>query len=111
LFQEHLQFLAHRNLNQISSPRAQQLRERIDNFVFLPKPNYRILMHGGVTPFMDAELDFDNRIPAGHAASFNSCAYTSFDHSSRRRCGRWNGLDHLLTIVSIFTQRREQGQA
>jgi len=34
--------------------------------------NYRILTHGGVTPFVDAEIDLDNRIPAGHAAFFNS---------------------------------------
>jgi hypothetical protein len=33
---------------------------------------------------MDAEIDFDNRIPAGHAAFFNSGPYTSFDHSSMR---------------------------
>ncbi len=31
---------------------------------------------------MDAETDFDNRIPAGHAAFFNSFPYTTFEHSS-----------------------------
>jgi len=35
-----------------------------------------------VTPVVDAEIDFDNRIPAGHAAFFNSFPYTTFDHSS-----------------------------
>jgi hypothetical protein len=44
--------------------------------------NYRILLHGGVTPFVDAEIAFDNRIPAGHAAFFNSSSYTRFLYSS-----------------------------
>jgi hypothetical protein len=52
-------------------------RQRMDNLAFLPKPNYRIVTHVGVTPFMDAEIDFADRTPAGHTASFNSCAYTS----------------------------------
>jgi hypothetical protein len=29
---------------------AQQLDELVNNFVFLPKPNYRIVTDGGVTP-------------------------------------------------------------
>jgi len=29
---------------------AQQIHKRVNNFVFLPKQNYRIGMHAGVTP-------------------------------------------------------------
>jgi hypothetical protein len=31
---------------------------------------------------VDAEIDLDNRIPAGHAAFFNSSSYTRFGYTS-----------------------------
>jgi hypothetical protein len=64
---------------------AQKLHEWVNNFVFLPKPNYRILIHGGVTPMRFAENDLDNRIPAGHAAFFNSFPYTRLGYTSHRQ--------------------------
>lgn len=57
--------------------RAQQILP-----LWLLQRNYRILLHGGVTPFVDAELDIGNRIPAGHAAFFNSSSYTRFGYTS-----------------------------
>src|ERR1035437_8089010 len=48
--QKHSQFLLDRPTNQFVCAVAQQLHERVNNFVFLPKPNYRIVTHGGVTP-------------------------------------------------------------
>ncbi|EKD97625.1 MAG: hypothetical protein ACD_23C00826G0001 [uncultured bacterium] len=50
LLQKHVKFLRYRPLDQIARPVAQHFRERINRFVFLAKPNYRILLHGGVTP-------------------------------------------------------------
>ncbi len=52
--------------------------------LWLAQWNCRILLHGGVTPFVDAEIDLDNRIPAGHAVFFNSLPYTKFVYSSRQ---------------------------
>jgi hypothetical protein len=85
LLEKHLQFLLDRPANQLVCAAAQQFNERINNFVFLPKPNYRILIHGGVTPMQFAENDLDNRIPAGHAAFFNSFPYTRLGYTSPRR--------------------------
>jgi hypothetical protein len=87
-----LQLRTHRLADQLLRALAQELHQWIDNLIFLPKLNYRILTHGRVTPFMDTEIDFDNRIPASHAAFFNSGPYTSFDHSS---VFDRSGLKHL----------------
>jgi len=70
---------------QLLTIHPQQFRQRIDNFLFTAQRNNRTPIHGGVTPFVDAEIDRDNRIPAGHAAFFNSFQYTTFDHSSSTR--------------------------
>jgi len=82
LLKKHLELLRDRLPDQLARPAAQQLRERIDNFIFLAKPNYRILMHGGVTPGWLLKSDIDTRIPAGHAAFLNSPPYTRFGYSS-----------------------------
>jgi hypothetical protein len=79
---KHLKFLGDCPADQIACPAAQKIGERINDFLFPAKPNYRTLVHGGVTPLMVAEIDFDNRIPAGHAAFFNSYPYTRFGYSS-----------------------------
>jgi len=79
---KHLAFLDHRTADQIARPAAQQVRQRIDNLLFPAKPNCRILAQGGATPA--AEIDFDNRIPSGHAAFFNSGPYARSGHGSDR---------------------------
>jgi hypothetical protein len=48
----------------------------------LVQRNYRILLHGGVTPLWTLKSDIDTRIPAGHAAFFNSSSYTRSGYSS-----------------------------
>src|SRR5208282_4019581 len=72
-----LQRAGDESLRAFAQHRAQQILP-----LWLAQWNYRILLHGGVTPFVDAEIDLDNRIPAGHAAFFNSSSYTRFGYTS-----------------------------
>src|SRR5438552_19089508 len=76
LLELSLQRLGNQSLRTFAQHRAQQIA------LWLTQWNYRILLHGGVTPFVDAEIDLDNRIPAGHAAFFNSSSYTRFGYTS-----------------------------
>jgi len=47
---------------QLLTIHPQQFRQRIDNFLFTAQRNNRTPIHGGVTPFVDAEIDLDNTI-------------------------------------------------
>jgi hypothetical protein len=73
LIEFDLQRLGNKALRSLAQHRAQQILS-----LWLTQLNYRILAHGGVTPFVDAEIDLDNQIPAGHAAFFNLSPYTRF---------------------------------
>lgn len=47
---------------QLLTIHPQQFRQRIDNFLFTAQRNNRTPIHGGVTPFVDAEINLDNTI-------------------------------------------------
>ena len=78
LFELHLQRLGNQSLSAFAQHYAQQIVP-----LWLAQWNYRILLHGWRDSLCGwLKNDLDNRIPAGHAAFFNSSPYTRIDHSS-----------------------------
>jgi hypothetical protein len=65
-----------------------------------------MLLHGAVAPFVDAEIDLDNRIPAGHAAFFNSSSYTRSGYSSAtsRRAKKEGLAETICTALENHAQ-------